>query len=45
MPVKRCTKGGKKGWKWGNKGTCYLGPSGKAKAEKQGRAIEANKGK
>lgn len=42
MPVKRCTKGGKSGWKWGNSGTCYVGKGAKAKAEKQGRAAYAN---
>lgn len=43
MPVQRCQKDGKDGWKWGEQGTCYTGANGKAQAEKQGRAIEASK--
>lgn len=43
MPVQRCQKGGKTGWKWGRSGKCYLGTSGKSKAARQGRAIEASK--
>lgn len=43
MPLKQCTKGGKRGWKWGDNGACYIGKGGKAKAKRQGRAIEANK--
>lgn len=38
MPVKRCQKDGKKGWKWGDNGTCYTGDGGKAKAEAQAAA-------
>lgn len=38
MPVKRCTKNGMRGWKWGNQ-KCYTGPGAKEKAETQGRAI------
>ena len=45
MPVKRCTKNGKKGWKWGDKGKCYTGKDAKAKAAKQGRAIKASQNK
>lgn len=43
MPLKRCQKDGKKGWKWGDSGKCYTGKDGKAKAQRQARAIEANK--
>jgi hypothetical protein len=42
MPVKR-TKGG--GYKYGSKGKTYHGKSAKAKAAKQGRAINASKAK
>lgn len=42
MPVKRCQKNGKKGWKWGDSGTCYVGSDAKSKAEKQGRAAYAS---
>ena len=51
MPVERCSKDGKPGYRWGKQGTCYTYTSGdkasreraKAKATKQGRAIEVNK--
>lgn len=52
MPVKRCTKDGKPGYKWGDEGKCYSYTSGnkesreraKKKAAEQGRAIEAKGG-
>lgn len=44
MPVQKCTKNGKSGHRWGKSGKCYTGPGSRAKAERQGRAIEANKG-
>ena len=40
MPLKRCQHNGKKGWKWGDSGKCYIGPGAKKKAIKQGVAIE-----
>ena len=43
MPLKKCSDGGKSGWKWGDSGQCYLGPDGKKKAIKQGIAIEGPK--
>jgi hypothetical protein len=43
MPVMRCIKNGKKGWKYGSSGFCYTGKDAKSKAEKQGRAIQASK--
>lgn len=42
MPVQRCTKNGKPGWKWGESGTCYTGPGAKARAAAQGRAAYAS---
>lgn len=42
MPVQRCTKNGKSGWKWGSNGKCYVGNGAKAKAAKQGAAIKAS---
>ena len=39
MPIKRCEEGGKSGFKWGDMGTCYVGPSGRRKAIAQGIAI------
>lgn len=40
MPLKRCQIDGKDGWKWGDSGKCYPGPTGKKKAIAQGIAIE-----
>lgn len=40
MPVRR-TKGG--GYKYGTKGKTYRGKGAKAKAARQGRAIQASK--
>jgi hypothetical protein len=40
MPLKRCKKDGKSGWKWGDGGACYTGKNGKKLAIKQGIAIE-----
>lgn len=45
MPVKRCSSGGKKGYKYGSKGRCYTGGGAKAKAKRQGRAIKASQGR
>jgi hypothetical protein len=42
MPVRK-TKGG--GYKYGKSGKTYRGKGAKAKAARQGRAIEANKRK
>lgn len=42
MPVRK-TKGG--GYKWGKSGKEYRGKGAKAKAARQGRAIQANKKK
>lgn len=42
MPVQRCKKNGKSGYKYGESGTCYTGNDAKAKAAKQGRAIKAS---
>lgn len=45
MPVKKCTKGGKSGHKFGSSGKCYTGPGSRSKAAKQGRAIKASQRK
>jgi len=42
MPVKKCSKGGKSGHKYGNSGKCYTGKGSRSKAAKQGRAVKAN---
>ena len=39
MPIKSCVIDGKKGWKYGDEGTCYTGPEGKRKAIAQGIAV------
>lgn len=41
MPVKKCQKDGKDGFKWGDEGFCYTGPDAYEKAAEQGRAIKA----
>lgn len=51
MPVKKCRKNGKPGYKWGDEGKCYTYTPGNKKsreraeerAEEQGRAIKARK--
>ena len=40
MPLKRCQRDGKDGWKYGDSGRCYTGPDAKEKARKQGVAIK-----
>lgn len=39
----RCEKDNKKGWKWGESGTCYIGAKARERALDQGRAIQASK--
>jgi hypothetical protein len=36
-----CNSNGKRGWRFGQRGTCYTGPGAKAKAARQGRAMRA----
>jgi len=43
MPILKCQKNKKKGYKFGKRGTCYTGRDGLKKAKRQGRAIEVNK--
>ena len=51
MPLKKCQKGGKSGYKWGDSGKCYTYTTGnktsqksaKKKAIKQGLAIGGGK--
>jgi len=45
MPLVRCTKDGKRGWKVKNTNNCYTGPGAKKKAYKQWQAIELDKKK
>jgi len=41
MPLMRCQRDGKPGWKWGRHGYCYTGPRAKERALRQARAILA----
>jgi hypothetical protein len=45
MPVQKCTKDGKSGFKYGSTGTCYTGKEAKQKAIKQGLAIAHRQGR
>lgn len=38
MPVHKCEINGKSGFKWGQHGKCYIGPSAEKKAKEQGAA-------
>ncbi|MBU0959379.1 MAG: hypothetical protein KKB31_05535 [Nanoarchaeota archaeon] len=43
MPIQKCRRKNKSGWRYGDSGKCYLGPNAKEKAKKQGRAISLSK--
>lgn len=45
MPLKRCTKNGKAGWKAGDSGTCYIHKDAKQAAQKQYVAIQLSQQK
>ena len=45
LPVMKCQKNGKPGWKWGKNGFCYTGPGAKEKAARQGRAVKVSQEK
>lgn len=45
MPLKRCSKDGKSGWKAGDSGNCYTGKDGKQSAQKQYVAIQLSQQK
>lgn len=44
MPLMKCSKDGKSGWKYGDGGHCYTGPGAKKAAIKQGIAIDGPNG-
>ena len=44
MPVKKCQKGGKSGYKWGDAGVCFVGSGARTRAVAVGRAIHARRG-
>jgi hypothetical protein len=39
MPLMRCTREGKKGWKWGAEGFCFTSEDAEQKARDQGLAV------
>ena len=43
MPIMRCQRNGKQGFKYGPTGHCYTGPNVRQRAARQGAAIEANR--
>src|SRR5688572_4328086 len=43
MPIQACSIDGKKGYRWGEHGKCYVGPRARARALQQARAILANR--
>jgi hypothetical protein len=45
MPIKKCTKKGKGGYKTGTSGKCYTGKGAKKKALKQQIAVKISQGK
>ena len=45
MPLKKCAKNGKSGWKFGDSGKCFTGPGAREKARKQGAAIKISESK
>lgn len=38
MPITRCSKDGKPGWKWGESGACYIYTPGNAQSEARAKA-------
>lgn len=44
MPLQRCQRENKTGWRYGKSGKCYLGPDAKKKAIKQGLVITRKTG-
>ena len=36
MPVERCTRDGRRGWRWGKRGFCHVGTYAKERAEADG---------
>jgi hypothetical protein len=43
MPITRCLRNGKAGWKWGSNGFCFIGPEAREKARDQALAAIASK--
>lgn len=45
MPIQRCVKNGKNGWKSWINGVCFIGPNAKQKAMEQLAAIKISQQK
>ena len=45
MPVMKCKRDGKDGYKYGDGGFCFVGEGAEGKAKAQGRAIKAKENK
>ena len=45
MPLMRCSRQGKSGWKFGPAGFCFTGPTAQDQARKQGIAVLASEAK
>ena len=45
MPIQKCQKNGKSGFKYGKSGKCYTGTDAKKKAIKQGLAVAQSQGR
>ena len=43
MPIQKCRRKNKSGWRYGDSGKCYTSKDAKEKASKQGRAIALSK--
>lgn len=43
MPIQRCNRDGKEGWRYGEEGFCYLGSNAKNKARRQAAAVHMSK--
>jgi len=44
MPIMRCQKDGKSGYKWGESGVCFTGSNARARATAVARAVHARRG-
>ena len=40
MPVQRCMKNGKPGWRWGSRGKCFTGKDARKRALADRKRIE-----
>lgn len=45
MPIQTCMRSGRKGYRYGRQGKCYLGKGARVRAGRQGRAIKVSQSK